>query len=70
MSAVRSRKGTVAANLTAVVVFLLFATLAAAPQWFGWVFDALDLSGSDFGWGKLFQSDRFNLADAKAAQGY
>ncbi len=47
-----------------VVVFLLFATLAAAPHWFGWVFQALDLSGEDFGWGKLFQSDRFNLAMA------
>jgi len=47
-----------------VVVFLLFATLAAAPHWFGWVFQALDLSGDDFGWGKLFQSDRFNLAMA------
>ncbi|MDQ3329368.1 MAG: thioredoxin family protein [Planctomycetota bacterium] len=47
-----------------IVVFLCFAALAALPQWFGWLFQALDLSTTDFSFGKLFQSDRFNLAMA------
>lgn len=47
-----------------VSVFLLLAALAALPQWFGWLFSALGLEGGDFGWGSLFQSQKFNLVMA------
>lgn len=44
-----------------ISVFLLLAALAALPEWFGWFFEGLGLSGERFSWGGLFQSETFNL---------
>lgn len=44
-----------------ISVFLFLAALAALPEWFGWIFQGLGLSGERFSWGGLFQSETFNL---------
>ncbi|HEX6987616.1 MAG TPA: thioredoxin family protein, partial [Planctomycetaceae bacterium] len=47
-----------------ISVFVFLAALAALPQWFGWLFEGLGLSGDRFAWGGLFQSETFNLVMA------
>lgn len=48
-------------SLGVISVFLLLAALAALPEWFGWLFQALGLKSGEFSWGGLFQSEAFTM---------
>jgi thiol:disulfide interchange protein len=48
-------------SLGVISVFLLLAALAALPEWFGWLFEALGLESGEFSWGGLFQSEAFTV---------
>ncbi|QDT37891.1 protein-disulfide reductase DsbD family protein [Stratiformator vulcanicus] len=50
--------------LGVILVFCLLAALIVLPEYFSGLFGLLGLSGNNFGWGGLFQSQRFNMAMA------